>query len=239
MENNLKIQAEIPQSKGLKVIGASLFKAGTYSLKTALEILGFGPCYHMKTLIDNPSNVVYWEKAERNQPVDFNEFLGEYNSGVDLPINYHVRELLEAYPEAKVVLVEREDLDAWHKSLLSTVYPPPGSDAPLSPEPADEWELAWQKYMMRFWKERTKEVFEKKETAIAEYKRHYDEIKRIVPPEKLLVMKIDEGWAPLCKFLNVPVPNEPYPHKNDTKSFIKNIEDRKLTRMMNPAPIHQ
>lgn len=45
---------------------------------------------------------------------------------------------------------------------------------------------------MRFWKERTKGVYEKKETAIAEYKRHSDEIRRIVPPEKLLVMRIEE-----------------------------------------------
>lgn len=239
MESDSKIQAEQPQSKGLKVIGAGLFKSGTYSFKIALEILGFGPCYHMEEFAKNPSHVVYWEKAENNQPVNFDEFLGGYNSGVDLPINHHVRELLEAYPDAKVVLFERDDLDAWHKSILTTIYPTAGAELAPCPEPEDSFPSLRRKYILRFWMERTKEVYGKKETAIAEYKRHSEEIKRIVPPEKLLVMKINEGWGPLCKFLNVPVPNVPFPHKNDTKSFVKNIEEWKKTGNLDLSIIHE
>lgn len=69
--------------------------------------------------------------------MNFDEFLGGFNSGVDLPINYHVQELLEAYPETKVVLVERDDLDSWHKSILSTVYPSAGAELAASPEPEE------------------------------------------------------------------------------------------------------
>ena len=31
----------------LKVVGAGFGRTGTLSLKTALERIGFGPCYHM------------------------------------------------------------------------------------------------------------------------------------------------------------------------------------------------
>jgi hypothetical protein len=40
-----------------------------------------------------------------------------------------------------------------------------------------------------------------------------------VPPEKLLVFEPGDGWAPLCAFLGVPVPDEPYPQVNSTAEF--------------------
>ncbi len=40
-------------------------------------------------------------------------------------------------------------------------------------------------------------------------------VKRTVPPERLLVFDVKEGWEPLCKFLDVPVPDEPFPRVND------------------------
>lgn len=50
---------------------------------------------------------------------------------------------------------------------------------------------------------------------------HNEDVKRTVPPEKLLVFSVKEGWAPLCEFLDVPVPDEPFPHVNDRQSFKK------------------
>ena len=40
-----------------------------------------------------------------------------------------------------------------------------------------------------------------------------------IPPERLLVWKVTEGWEPLCEFLEVPVPDEPLPHENDAETF--------------------
>lgn len=40
-----------------------------------------------------------------------------------------------------------------------------------------------------------------------------------VPPEKLLVFEVKQGWEPLCKFLGKPVPDQPFPHVNDTQGF--------------------
>lgn len=49
-----------------------------------------------------------------------------------------------------------------------------------------------------------------------------------VPPEKLLVFEPKQGWEPLCKFLNRPVPDQPFPHVNDTASFNKMLMFIKL-----------
>ena len=41
--------------------------------------------------------------------------------------------------------------------------------------------------------------------------RHSEEVKRNVPPERLLLWSVSEGWEPLCEFLEVPVPEVPLP----------------------------
>jgi hypothetical protein len=46
-----------------------------------------------------------------------------------------------------------------------------------------------------------------------------ESVKADVPPENLLVFNVKEGWDPLCNFLNAPVPNKPFPHLNDRKTF--------------------
>ena len=43
------------------------------------------------------------------------------------------------------------------------------------------------------------------------------QVKRIVPSDKLLVYDVKEGWEPLCTFLGLPVPNNPFPRVNDTQ----------------------
>ena len=58
--------------------------------------------------------------------------------------------------------------------------------------------------------------------------RHNDEVKRTVPPERLLVWSVTEGWGPLCEFLELPVPEEPFPHINDRKEFLNRIVDGSL-----------
>ena len=58
--------------------------------------------------------------------------------------------------------------------------------------------------------------------------RHNEEVRRNVPPERLLVWKVTEGWQPLCEFLDLPVPDEPFPHLNDRTEFLNRIIDGSL-----------
>ena len=63
----------------------------------------------------------------------------------------------------------------------------------------------------------------KKEDIIKAFIEHNEHVKATCPPDKLLVFEAKDGWEPLCKFLNLPIPNVPYPHVNDTEEFRKII----------------
>ena len=51
------------------------------------------------------------------------------------------------------------------------------------------------------------------------------EVRRVVPAEKLLVASAKEGWAPLCEFLGLPIPDNDYPRVNDTASIKRMIRN--------------
>ena len=107
----------------MKVIGAGLPRTGTLSQKVALEMLGFGPCYHMVNVLTNLPLARQWEQAI-DGGVDWDEVFGgeaEHESTVDWPGAFFYRELTDTYPDAKVVLSVR-DPEAWERSMLDTIW---------------------------------------------------------------------------------------------------------------------
>ena len=60
-----------------------------------------------------------------------------------------------------------------------------------------------------------------RDTALAVYNLRTQQVREAIPPERLLVFDVAEGWEPLCRFLNVPVPNTPFPHLNLRADFWK------------------
>ena len=55
------------------------------------------------------------------------------------------------------------------------------------------------------------------------FRQHTEAVKAAIPPERLLIYEVGEGWEPLCKFLGVPVPAEPYPSENSREEFIARV----------------
>ena len=104
----------------MKVIGAGLPRTGTLSQKVALEMLGFGPCYHMVNVLTNLPLAEQWEDA-MDGDADWDAIFGEHEATVDWPGSFFYRELADAYPEAKVVLSVR-DPEAWEKSMRTTIW---------------------------------------------------------------------------------------------------------------------
>jgi hypothetical protein len=51
------------------------------------------------------------------------------------------------------------------------------------------------------------------------YNRHNEEVKRVIPKDRLLVFEAKDGWEKLCAFLGVPIPDKPYPNMNTTEEF--------------------
>jgi hypothetical protein len=197
----------------LKVIGAGFGRTGTLSLKTALEKLGFGPCYHMMEVFSRPQHVAMWHRLAFEHSMDWDLLFDGFRATVDWPAARWWREIVAHYPEAKVLLSVR-DPEAWYKSMTDTIYQPM-----KSPAPADAPELVrLQTEMVRksILGETFDHRFEDKAHAIEVFTRHTQEVRGAIESARLLVFDVREGWAPLCRFLEVPVPDEPFPRLNDT-----------------------
>ncbi|TDJ38265.1 MAG: sulfotransferase family protein, partial [Gammaproteobacteria bacterium] len=106
----------------LQVIGAGFGRTGTLSLKYALEKLGFSKCYHMMEVFANDNHVSRWREAGRGEPIDWDALFTGYQAAVDWPSCNFWEAQLAQFPEAKVLLSER-DPERWYKSVMSTIYP--------------------------------------------------------------------------------------------------------------------
>jgi hypothetical protein len=199
----------------LSVIGAGFGRTGTLSLRDALERLGLGPCYHMYEVVQNPEHADFWQRATDGEAVDWEEFLGSYRSAVDWPVCSFWAELAARYPDAKVILTVR-DPDRWFESAWSTIFP--RITGPLARD--DEVGRRRSRMPRQLIVEQTfGGDIESPEHAKGVFLRHIEEVKRGLPPERLLVYEVREGWDPLCRFLGLPVPDEPFPHVNATDAF--------------------
>jgi len=195
---------------GLAIIGSGFGRTGTMSLKRALEQLGFGPCHHMEEVLAHPEQVPHWQTVAAGAEVDWEEVFANYRSQVDWPGAHVWRQLAIAYPDAKVIHTMRPE-EQWWKSFSGTIAvllsSPP--QMPLPPHIRSMMEVARTIMMQTFgdsWTDR--------EAALTAYRDRTRQVREAIPPERLLVFDVGEGWEPLCRFLGVPMPEAPFPHVN-------------------------
>lgn len=117
----------------MKVIGAGLGRTGTSSPQAAMEILGFGPCYHVTEVFAHPEPVPVWEAAVRGEPVEWESVLGGYRAAVGWPAAA-CEGLMERYPGAKVILTVR-DPERRYESTRKTIYEVQRATESRSPTP--------------------------------------------------------------------------------------------------------
>ena len=205
----------------IKVIGAGFGRTGTTSLKAALEHLGFGRCYHMIEVLKKPSAAQLWQDAIDGKAVDWAHVFEGYQATVDWPGCTFYQELMEVYPDAKVLLTVR-DPERWHQSAFDTIYR--GRSAfvlrflrLISPAARHTYKM-----VEHIWAGTFDNRFDDKAFAIDRFNRHNEAVKAYVPADRLLVFDVKEGWEPLCNFLEVDVPDRPFPHLND-KRVMQNV----------------
>ena len=218
----------------MKLIGAGLPRTGTLSQKVALEILGLAPCYHMVNVLGDLDQAHGWREALDGDP-DWGQIFGEHQATVDWPGSYFYRELVAAYPDAKVLLSVR-DGESWARSMRDTIWGVLYCDilihdlsnarAKIDPSWASYIELMtvmWERSgLMPGGMESTPE-------AMAEaMERYHADVQRDVASDRLLVWSVGDGWEPLCEFLEVRVPDMPFPHLNDTEQFTDRVVDGSL-----------
>ena len=214
---------------GIEVINAAFGRTGTHSFQRAMEILGYGKCYHMEEVLKNNHGSTWVQIAnETNErkPKLIQDLMEQngYRATSDMPASLFWREQLQIYPDAKVVITVRDPL-SWYESWINTI-------ALMCPD-AEECSLGTRVSLglglhplkigvADLLREITRHAFNddwSKENMIKCYVEHIENVKKVCPPNQLLLFKASDGWEPLCTFLGLPIPDEPYPYLHDTKEF--------------------
>lgn len=198
----------------LKVIGAGISRTGTFSFKLAMEKLGFSKCHHMMEVIDNPQQAPVFLAAARGEKIDWQALYAGYQACCDFPSCHFWRELMVQFPEAKVVLTVR-DPESWYKSMSETILPSLAQVLATVDNP-----------LVEMGRELIKNQFlggnlDDKEHVIDAFNRHNQAVRDTVPADRLLEFDARQGWEPLCAFLGVTVPDEPYPKTNSLDEFLQ------------------
>jgi hypothetical protein len=200
----------------LEVIGAGFGRTGTNSLKLALEHLGYGPCYHMHEVIAHPEALPHWQAAVRGEPVDWATVFAGYKAAVDWPAAAFWWELARAYPKALVVLSHR-DPDAWYDSVQTTIWPLMRSHREMDPgHMRDTMAMAADLIGGQVFGGR----LDDRAHAKAVYQEHLAQVRAEIPAQRLIEIDPADGWEPLCRALDRPVPDLPYPRTNSREEFV-------------------
>jgi hypothetical protein len=208
-------------------------RTATLSQKIALEMLGLAPCYHMVDVLGDLGRAADWRGAMAGEK-PLTEIFEGYPATVDWPGSFFTQELIELYPEAKVLLSVR-DADGWARSMHDTIWGLFYDDILIRhlSDARATVDVQWRDYleMMReMW--RRSGLLQGEQTTLEHmsgaFRRYNDEIQEAVPADRLLVWRPEDGWGPLCEFLELPVPDAPFPRVNDTEEFGERIIDGSL-----------
>jgi hypothetical protein len=201
----------------MKVIGAGFMRTGTMSMQAALQLLGY-PCYHMQEVLREPGHLEKWSDfVTGKDSMDWHSLFHNFEATVDTPACVYYRELMLAFPDAKVILTLR-DPERWYQSFV-TLRKTHDSLRPLS-----RWIPRLKKALHAadvLWNNMFNGCFER-ENCIRIFNEHNAAVQKFVPPERLLVFQVNEGWQPLCGFLDCEIPaGISFPHLNEGDKTLK------------------
>ena len=207
----------------MKIICAGWGRTGTRSLKRSLEILTGQPSYHMQNILLNKKDAKLWHNSifKHKEKFDWEKIYSGYGACLDFPSCNYYKELMDAYPKAKVILTIRDD-ESWIKSwnvlnnqiLKSFTFKflakIPNTSFYLQKQIHNEMILGPRgAFQGAKSDEERKNKFNEWNQSVIDY----------VPKDRLLVYQVKEGWEPICKLLNVPIPKIPFPYLNKTKNM--------------------
>lgn len=226
----------------MEVICPGFPRSGTESLQVALLKLGCDYTYHVRNgsirwyfftdtrqgwdiMFEEPHRMPAWCRLAKKKwrgpgdgesnitREDFDALLGHAVAVTDAAASVFAAEMIAAYPEARVVLNRRPDLDAWHRSAIVNV-------AGI----AENWQVyltswctsygywswsVWERYLWRL-------LFRAEDGNVANairrngkwiYREHENMIRGLVPKENLLEWSVEDGWEPLCKVSSCIAPH--------------------------------
>ena len=167
--------------------------------------------------MEHPEHDALWQDATDNKPLDWDRVFDGYRSAVDWPAAAFWPELSSHYPEAKIILTTR-DPDRWFKSISNTIFPTllsePGPNEPATPA---HRHMTYSLIIERIFQKRIHD----REFVVDVFRKNTERVLQEIPASRVLHYQPGDGWEPLCEFLEVTVPDEPFPHLNDTAAFLE------------------
>jgi hypothetical protein len=209
----------------IDVIGAGFGRTGTLSLKAALELLGLEPCWHIEDMRRGEGtaerHLDAWSRLAAGESMDWEWLLRDFRATSDFPICLYYRELIAAFPDARVVLTVREPM-AWVASVRA-LYEDAFLVRSRRPENQSGRGRIWVDTVRTLVWDRMGDMSDDASLARI-YQDHIQAVQEAVDPDRLLVFEVTEGWRPLCSFLDVRVPDAAFPHVNDRASLRKDAQ---------------
>ncbi|MEE8141891.1 MAG: sulfotransferase family protein [Planctomycetota bacterium] len=199
----------------LKVLGAGFGRTGTKSLQKALEILGIGRCHHMFEMFRKPRQAGMFLRATENGGIDWEEVFDGYQAAVDWPSAFFWRELTERYPSTRVILTVRDE-QRWYESISKTILPALLHTQQKAPPAVHMHERVNHRIIFDL---TFRGRLADREFAISRFQLHNEQVRSEVDPNRLLVYNVAEGWGPLCRLLDRPLPKTPFPVSNTRSEF--------------------
>jgi hypothetical protein len=209
---------DMGDSVTLRVVGAGVGRTGTHSLKLALERLLDGPCHHMFEVIEHPEQVSTWHKAVNGDSPDWREFLAGYVATVDWPSAAFWQEISAVNAEAVVLLSMRASPGEWWRSADATIF------EAVRRRMAQAAATGQSEMVVDMLSHRFSERWMDEASAKAAYRRHIQQVRSSVPRARLVEWRPGDGWEPICKALDLRVPDDPFPHVNTTAEFRSRLD---------------
>nr|XP_009862142.2 uncharacterized protein LOC101243268 isoform X1 [Ciona intestinalis]XP_026693989.1 uncharacterized protein LOC101243268 isoform X2 [Ciona intestinalis] len=223
----------------MKVIYAGFAKTGTKTMGAVFREFG----YKTYDWIENSWYLSDdWTKIleEGGTVEDFRRMYKGVDAVVDGPCFMFWEEILEAFPDAKIIFSSRDEGD-WVRSLTKT----------LDALPSEPKYVLMQSLSYSGWKhfEFTSACVQMElgskqkwpwsncqhnETVWRRmYRNHNACVLQNAPKKQLLVYDFKDGWGPICEFLGEKVPDKPFPHANIGASILKDyIENHPIMKRM-------
>jgi hypothetical protein len=230
------------RQKPMQVLAVGISRSATESLREALHILGYEDTHHGVDTILPPYDLELMyrvrQKKYKRPPTkpgatpspkltatDFDTLLGNCVGVCDLIAAEFAPELITAYPDAKVILNTRTDLDAWHRSMQATM-------GYFDRNPVDwDWCKSWFAAEL-FWirqamcRTMMPAFFRGSFASNGKwvYEQHVAMVRGLgLGEERLLEWSVEDGWEPLCRFLGREVPGVPFPNGNPPRAWAERI----------------
>jgi hypothetical protein len=210
----------------MQVIGAGFGRTGTSSLQSALEELLGGKCYHMKDIMTKPVQLQTWHDfaVGKTEVLDWEHLFADYVAAVDCPVCLYYKEIMDVFPEAKIILTLR-DPESWWKSFNRLMS--------LTGKARLLCCISHRLRMITRFTDKIiiENVFEgrlEKEHCIRIFERHNAAVRKAVPDKRLLEYDVRQGWQPLCNFLGVAVPDHAFPHLNAGRRSLYKLFEKEM-----------